>query len=73
MSESTSKMFSNLALTVPVLKSLTEVGYEVATPIQEKTIPLVFAGRDLIGQAQTGMETRSVRATVALPHRSHLA
>ena len=69
MSESASKMFSNLALTVPVLKSLTEVGYEVATPIQEKTIPLVFAGRDLIGQAQTGT---GKTAAFALPLLSRI-
>lgn len=30
------------------------MGFEEATPIQEKTIPLGLAGKDLIGQAQTG-------------------
>ncbi len=30
------------------------IGYEKPTPIQEKAIPAVMAGRDIIGQAQTG-------------------
>jgi ATP-dependent RNA helicase DeaD len=30
------------------------MGFEETTPIQEQTIPLVMAGRDIIGQAQTG-------------------
>jgi len=38
----------------PLLKALQDVGYESSTPIQAKTIPLLLAGRDVIGQAQTG-------------------
>jgi len=37
-----------------VLRAVAEMGFEEATPIQEKTIPLAMEGRDLIGQAQTG-------------------
>jgi ATP-dependent RNA helicase DeaD len=36
------------------------MGFEETTPIQEKTIPLGLAGRDLIGQAQTGTEKRQL-------------
>lgn len=35
-------------------KTVADIGYETTTPIQEQTIPLLLAGRDLIGQAQTG-------------------
>jgi len=46
--------FADLGLAEPLLKILLEVGYEAPTPIQAKTIPVLLAGRDLIGQAQTG-------------------
>jgi len=35
-------------------KGLEGIGYESPSPIQAKTIPLVMAGKDLVGQAQTG-------------------
>jgi ATP-dependent RNA helicase DeaD len=46
--------FESLGLSAPILRAITEIGYEAPTPIQEKTIPPMLAGRDLIGQAQTG-------------------
>ena len=46
--------FRDLALSEPLLKTLTEVGYESPSPIQAAIIPLVLAGRDVLGQAQTG-------------------
>jgi ATP-dependent RNA helicase DeaD len=46
--------FDQLGLSPPLLRALGDVGYEVPTPIQARTIPLLLAGRDLIGQAQTG-------------------
>lgn len=46
--------FSELGLSESILKSLTELGYESPSPIQEATIPLMQEGGDLIGQAQTG-------------------
>ncbi|HEV2855557.1 MAG TPA: DEAD/DEAH box helicase [Thermoanaerobaculia bacterium] len=46
--------FASLGLSEPILKALGEVGYEAPTPIQERTIPTMLAGQDLIGQAQTG-------------------
>ncbi|MBX3425275.1 MAG: DEAD/DEAH box helicase [Pirellulales bacterium] len=46
--------FSTLGLAEPFLRATAELGYEVATPIQAKAIPVVLAGRDLIGCAQTG-------------------
>jgi ATP-dependent RNA helicase RhlE len=46
--------FEELSLCQPLLRSLKEASYDEATPIQEKAIPEVLKGRDLIGCAQTG-------------------
>ncbi|CAM3144222.1 ATP-dependent RNA helicase DeaD [Lactobacillus bombicola] len=46
--------FSELGLNDELLKAIKRSGFEEATPIQEETIPLALAGRDVIGQAQTG-------------------
>ncbi len=46
--------FADLSLPQPLLKVLRDLGYETPTPIQEKMIPLVMEGRDVLGQAQTG-------------------
>ncbi|NLY54880.1 MAG: DEAD/DEAH box helicase [Firmicutes bacterium] len=47
-------IFEELGLSLPVLQAIAGMGFEEPTPIQEKTIPLALAGRDLIGRAQTG-------------------
>ena len=49
-----STTFRDLALAESLLKTLTELGYESPSPIQAAIIPLMLAGRDVIGQAQTG-------------------
>ena len=46
--------FTQLGLRDELTATLTSLGYEAPTPIQERTIPILVAGRDLIGQAQTG-------------------
>lgn len=46
--------FKNLGLSEPLLKALRLQGYENPTPIQEKSIPEVFRGKDLLASAQTG-------------------
>ncbi len=46
--------FLDLALPENLLKALADVGYESPSPIQAETIPPLLAGRDLVGQAQTG-------------------
>ena len=46
--------FSDLGLRSSLLKAITRAGYETPTPIQQKAVPLVLEGRDLIGLAQTG-------------------
>mgnify|MGYP003429799523 CR=1 FL=1 len=52
MSESLT--FSQLALPEPLLRAVTELGYETPSPIQAAAIPKLLAGEDLLGQAQTG-------------------
>ncbi len=46
--------FSKLGLSPEVLRGVQAVGYVDPTPIQLRAIPLVLAGRDVIGSAQTG-------------------
>ncbi|MSQ70720.1 MAG: DEAD/DEAH box helicase [Betaproteobacteria bacterium] len=46
--------FQNLGLTAELLRAVTEQGYTIPTPIQAQAIPVVLAGKDLLGAAQTG-------------------
>ena len=46
--------FEDLNLLSPLLQALAECGYDVPTPIQAQTIPMLLAGRDVIASAQTG-------------------
>ena len=46
--------FSSIALDAKLLRAVAEAGYTAMTPIQAKAIPIVLAGRDVMGAAQTG-------------------
>jgi len=46
--------FKSLGLSAPVLEGVKAMGYVDPTPIQLRAIPLILAGRDVIGSAQTG-------------------
>lgn len=46
--------FSNLNLIAPLLESLSKLGYEKPTPIQQQSIPPLLEGKDIFGCAQTG-------------------
>ena len=46
--------FGEIELSKKVLAAISDMGFEEPSPIQSKTIPLVLAGNDVIGQAQTG-------------------
>ncbi|MGE5578084.1 MAG: DEAD/DEAH box helicase [Syntrophothermus sp.] len=76
--------FEELIVSRPILRAIEELGYEAATPIQSITIPLLIAGKDVIGQAQTGtgktaafaipilhglLDRREVQAIVLTPTR----
>jgi ATP-dependent RNA helicase RhlE len=47
-------LFNTLPLDPKLLRAVAESGYMAMTPIQAKAIPLVLAGRDIMGAAQTG-------------------
>ena len=64
-----SPMFRDLGLSAPVLEAVIEAGYESPSPIQAATIPVLLAGRDMIGQAQTGT---GKTAAFALPILSRI-
>jgi ATP-dependent RNA helicase RhlE len=46
--------FESLGLTAELAKAVADEGYTSPTPIQAQAIPVVLAGRDLLGAAQTG-------------------
>ena len=46
--------FRSLGLVSPILKTLEKQELHVPTPIQEKSIPIILEGKDVIGLAQTG-------------------
>ena len=52
MSDSSS--FAALGLRPEILRAVAEAGYTTPTPIQTQAIPLILAGRDVMGGAQTG-------------------
>jgi ATP-dependent RNA helicase RhlE len=46
--------FQSLKLIDPLLQTLSTLGYDKPTPVQQQSIPAVLAGRDLMAAAQTG-------------------
>jgi ATP-dependent RNA helicase DeaD len=63
---SSATSFRDLALSEPVLRALTDVGYEAPSPIQAATIPVLLSGADMLGQAQTGTGKTAAFALPAL-------
>jgi ATP-dependent RNA helicase RhlE len=63
-------LFEDLSLSKSIQKAVFEEGYTVATPIQEKSIPLVLSGKDLIGCAQTGTGKTAAFA-IPIIHQLH--
>ena len=50
----TPKLFSELGISAEVQKAIVKIGFEQAAPIQAEAIPLLLAGKDLVGQSMTG-------------------
>ena len=48
------KLFTELGLSPELLKAISKVGYEEASPIQSAAIPPLLTGADVVGQSQTG-------------------
>ncbi|HEY9050292.1 MAG TPA: DEAD/DEAH box helicase, partial [Gammaproteobacteria bacterium] len=68
-SSTTPVTFDQLGLSDSILQSLNNIGYENPSAIQAQTIPLLLAGRDVLGQAQTGT---GKTAAFALPLLSNI-
>lgn len=47
-------LFADLPLSKEVLRAIQDMGFEEASPIQTMSIPHILAGKDVVGQAQTG-------------------
>jgi ATP-dependent RNA helicase RhlE len=62
--------FADLALAPALQRALADEGYASPTPIQAQSIPLLLAGRDVLGMAQTGT---GKTAAFALPLLHRLA
>jgi ATP-dependent RNA helicase RhlE len=60
--------FSTLGLAPEIERSVRDAGYETPTPIQEKAIPHLLEGRDLVGCAQTGTG-KTAAFTLPILHR----
>ncbi|HMO65104.1 MAG TPA: DEAD/DEAH box helicase [Verrucomicrobiota bacterium] len=61
--------FTKLGLAPAILEGIQAMGYKQPTPIQAQAIPLLLAGRDVIGSAQTGT---GKTAAFALPILSRM-
>ena len=61
--------FASLGIAAPVLKAVMQLGYEQPSPVQAASIPILLAGRNLLGTAQTGT---GKTAAFALPFLSQL-
>jgi ATP-dependent RNA helicase RhlE len=46
--------FKTLGLSEALLQAITKQGYTTPTPIQQKAIPLILEGKDILASAQTG-------------------
>ena len=68
--ETINMSFESLGLMPVILKNVHRAGYETPTPIQQATIPLVAAGKDVLGCAQTGT---GKTAAFALPMIQQMA
>jgi ATP-dependent RNA helicase RhlE len=65
--------FAELGLIQPIAQAVAAEGYEKPTPIQQRAIPHVLAGRDLLGLAQTGTGKTAAFALPILQRLAHIA
>ncbi|HMP81572.1 MAG TPA: DEAD/DEAH box helicase [Verrucomicrobiota bacterium] len=62
----TPKRFTELGLSPELLKAIDKLGFEQASPIQAESIPVLLAGRDIVGQSQTGSGKTAAFAVPAI-------
>ncbi|KAF1317821.1 Dead/deah box RNA helicase, partial [Globisporangium splendens] len=46
--------FADLKLSRPIMRAITQIGFEKPTPIQQRAIPIALTGKDICASAQTG-------------------
>ncbi len=63
--------FSDFKLPAPLLKAIHDLGYNTPTQIQEKAIPLILSGKDIIGHSQTGSGKTAAFGLPLLSNISH--
>lgn len=63
--------FSDLGLSAPIVNTLEKIGYSEPTPIQQQMIPHLLAGKDVVGQAQTGTGKTAAFALPLLTNLKH--
>ena len=61
--------FASLGLSPEILKAVDKLGFEEASPIQAAAIPELLAGRDVVGQSQTGSGKTAAFAIPAIERR----
>lgn len=66
--------FNDLELSEPLQKAVQKVGYTSPTPIQQRSIPAILGGRDILGCAQTGTGKTAAFSipTIQLLNKSNL-
>ncbi|MFO1478058.1 MAG: DEAD/DEAH box helicase [Verrucomicrobiota bacterium] len=62
----TTRLFSELGLSPELLKAIDKLGFEQASPIQAEAIPVLLAGRDVVGQSHTGSGKTAAFAAPAI-------
>ena len=70
-SSASAPTFEELGLAAPSLRVVDELGYTQPTPIQRLAIPVLLAGRDLVGQSATG-SGKTVAFGLPMLERIHL-
>lgn len=63
--------FSALGLSEPLVKAVNDLGFTEPSPIQQQAIPIVLAGKDLIGSAQTGTGKTAAFSLPVLNNMEH--
>jgi superfamily II DNA/RNA helicase len=62
--------FAAFNLNPNILAAVAATGYEEPSAIQQQSIPIIMAGQDMIGQAQTGTGKTAAFTAYSAPHRS---
>lgn len=68
--------FTSLDISEPLMKSISDAGFTQMTPIQAESIPLLLAGKDVLGSAKTGKHELLFRlwqnSSVSYPNDRHI-